>query len=77
MLSPLYNFFTPTRDQENWKENNFRTEVLSTDSQRYEHYVDLESSGVTLACDDIQMHAHKMISKQICTTLKKPNPKNN
>ena len=40
-----------------------------------EHYVDLETTGVTLACDDIQMHAHKMISKLICTTLQNPNPK--
>ena len=32
----------------------------------------IEPSGVTLACDDIQTYAHKIISEQICTTLKKP-----
>ena len=30
-----------------------------------------EPSCVTLACDDIQTHAHKIISKQISTALKK------
>lgn len=32
----------------------------------------IEPSGVTLVCDDKQTHAHKIILKQICTTLKKP-----
>ena len=32
----------------------------------------INPSGVTLACDDIQTYAHKIILKQICTTLKKP-----
>ena len=30
-----------------------------------------EPSCVTLACDDIQTYAHKIISKQISTALKK------
>ena len=62
------NFFTPAHDQETWNKNNFSTEVfVQILIEICTLDADTEPFCVTIACDDIQTHAHKIISKLICT----------